>query len=144
MIEKIKKNLLLIIFVVLLLIFISLKIFSFLESNKQNLDTNDSGSNVVASITPSTTESIDQDDKNPILNDYGDEITNTYTESSVVQYDIDEFVPFETDEFKIMALDDNQLKVAAKVDKDKAVESLNNFLKDEVTKESQTFEVVWQ
>jgi len=136
-----KKNWLMKVLIILLLVFIVFEIYSNTGSSKNKVDTESD-----STITPTTNLSSESNDKKTTessFNDYGDDVENN-TEDEVVQYDISEYVPYETDEFKILTLNENKLVVVAKVDKNKAVESLNDFLKKEITQESQTFEIVWQ
>lgn len=141
MLEKMKKNWLMKVLIILLLVFIVFEIYSKTESSKNKIDTESD-----LTVTPTTNLSTESNDKKTTessFNDYGDEVKSD-TENEVVQYDISEYVPYETDEFKVLTLNENKLAVVAKVDKNKAMESLNDFLKKEVTQESQTFEIVWQ
>lgn len=139
MLNKIKENWLIYLFLILLVVFVLLRIFLLTKKddtssiNKTNIEPSPTTTNVTNE--PETFE-IDQD-RDDILE-----------QMPVRKFSILEFVPYEEDDFEIIKFDDKTNKlfvIALVIDKEIAKKSFNNFLERYISEDSQkTFEVIWQ
>lgn len=141
MLEKIKKNWLMKLLILLLSVFILSRVF---------LTTKNDGSSSISQSNTTLVSTVDDlTNKSEVFEidpDRDDILLEGTSGVNMIMFDILEYVPYETNEFKIVSLDDetNILTVKAKVDKETALKIFNEFVEREVTKESRTFEVVWQ